>query len=64
MKIIAKTESYSEFLARGGKVTKCPTKTAGKKLSRKLAKDNDQLMTDADWAVLPAALKISFGIKS
>jgi hypothetical protein len=57
-----KTESYSEFLARGGKITKCPTKYAAGKFNRKVKNKIDDAK-DVDWSALPAALKISFGIK-
>lgn len=62
MKTIMKTESYSEFLARGGKITKCPTKHASKKYTRNV-KPKEVDLKDIDLSILPTALKISFGIK-
>lgn len=64
MKIIAKTESFSEFVARGGQVTKCPTK-AYKKPSRKQMgyQKEVEVTVEADMSALPKALKIAYGIK-
>lgn len=64
MKVIAKTESFAEFIARGGKVTKCPTK-AYKKPSRKQTgyQKEVEVTFEPDFSALPKALKISFGIK-
>lgn len=61
MKTIVKTESLADFLARGGKVTKCPTKEATKKYSTKLRKPVSE--EQVDMSLIPAALKISLGIK-
>jgi len=64
MKVIAKTESFSEFLARGGQITKCPTKKY-KKPSRKQMGYQKEVETviEPDYSALPKALKISLGIK-
>lgn len=64
MKVIAKTESFSEFLARGGKVTKCPTKAYKKPTKKQLGYQKDvEVVIEPDYSALPKALKISFGIK-
>lgn len=66
MKTIMKTESPAEFIARGGKITKCPTKDLTKKSTRKVNKEETMKMEDvpADaFLYLPESLKISFGIK-
>ena len=65
MKTIVKTESHAEFLARGGKITKCPTKDASKKYSRKAKPEVtkiEEVPADA-FMYLPESLKISYGIK-
>lgn len=64
MKAIAKTESFAEFIARGGKVTKCPTKDATKKYSTPRAnKEPPVEMSPAEMALIPMALVIALGIK-
>ena len=60
MKTIAKTETFSEFLARGGKVTKCPPKGEGKFVKPRKEKAPAK---EVDMSALPMALKIAYGIK-
>ena len=62
MKTIAKTESFAEFVARGGQVTKCPTKDATKKYSTRVRKE-PEIEGPIDMSLIPTALKISLGIK-
>jgi len=62
MKVIAKTESFSEFVARGGTVTKCPTRDATKKYSKRVYKEKPSI-EDVDMSAIPMALKISLGIR-
>lgn len=55
-----KTESVAEFVARGGKIKKLAAK--GPKKSRpKVFKEAK--MEEVDMSVLPAALKIRFGVR-
>jgi hypothetical protein len=64
MKVIAKTESFSEFLARGGKVTKYPTKSYKKPTRKQTGYEKAvEVSVEPDLSALPKALKISFGIK-
>lgn len=63
MKAIAKTETHEEFLARGGKITKCPTKEATKKYSRPRQQKIEMKLEEVDMTHLPVALKIAYGIK-
>ena len=61
-----KTESFAEYLARGGKVTICPA--ASNKKSRRTKKvpgpDHDTRKQEAiDMTQIPMALRISLGMK-
>ena len=57
-----KTESISEFLARGGKITTLTT-SKGKTKKSFGGKTPKKEATEIDKNLIPAALKISLGIK-
>jgi hypothetical protein len=59
-KNISKSESVSEYLARGGKITKVNAKGPKKTRVRQLREDAN---LPIDWDALPVALKIRFGVK-
>ena len=63
-----KTESIGDFLARGGKVTTCPTKVAKGAIKKKgyvykPEKSESEVEEKINYACLPAHIKISLGIK-
>ena len=59
-KNINKTESVAEFMARGGAVTKLPSKGPKKNYKKAMLSAN---LADVNMSVLPEALKIKYGIK-
>jgi hypothetical protein len=61
LKLVPKTETVAEFLARGGEVKKMGMKQPRKSSPRviKAASIED----DVDFSFLPTALKIRYGIK-
>ena len=56
-KNITKTESVTEFLARGGKVNKLPFKARKAKVGTKVR------IEDIDLSALPKFLKLKYGVK-
>lgn len=61
LKMTPKTETVSEFLARGGEIKKMSTKKQRKVAPRDM---KEGLIEDSpDFAFLPVALKIRYGIK-
>ena len=56
-----KTETLAEFIARGGKVTKCPSKVGRRKAAPRIVVDEP--IGTLDLSALPMALKIRFGIR-
>lgn len=62
IKIVSKTETVSEFLARGGEIQRMKTKHNKKAAPRAVKSD----MVDnepVDYSFLPEALRIRYGIK-
>jgi hypothetical protein len=59
-KNIAKTESVTEFLARGGKIKTVAAKGPKKTRTRQLSAEAN---LPVDWSALPEALKIRFGVR-
>ena len=60
-KNIVKVESLEEFLARGGAVTKCATKTKTRRTKRA---EQEFEVEEVDYNLLPENLKIRFGIRN
>jgi hypothetical protein len=59
----SKTESVSEFLARGGKISKVPMYATSRRTyapaKTKMVAEKEQV----DMSALPEALKIKYGVK-
>lgn len=59
-----KTESVAEFLARGGKVTKCVTKVHKRLTPKERGYEKEVTVTmEPDLSALPMSLKIKYGIR-
>ena len=59
-----KTESVAEFMARGGKITKAPTRAHKRLTPKQMGYEKEvEVVTEVDMSCLPAALKIKFGIR-
>jgi hypothetical protein len=60
----AKTESVAEFIARGGKIKKVETRQYKKPTRKQLGYEKEvEVVTEIDFAALPEALKIQFGLR-
>lgn len=56
-----KIETVAEFLARGGTIKKCSTKTKVRRSKREV---EELEVEEIDYSVLPENLKIRFGIRN
>jgi hypothetical protein len=61
LKLVSKTETVSEFLARGGNVKVFKAKYKKEPVPRVIKAES--LEDDVDFSFLPTALKIRYGIK-
>ena len=59
-----KTESVSEFLARGGAIKKVATRAYKKPTRKQLGYQPEvEVIKEADMSALPMTLKIKFGVR-
>jgi len=61
LKLVPKTETVSEFMARGGSITVMKAKYKKQPVPRVIKAES--IEDDVDFSFLPTALKIRYGIK-